>query len=245
MSHPTRYTINSSRARVIFLNACGILPLLARCPIPSSWHPALLKVLPVAWIESSLAASMLVWMETISDLWGRGVGIPAQPFLHGSIRASHLDQGLVPYEPEVVILFCVVWAQEVTNEEPGRWAGSLAPVRRDRETQWPQDLGMEGGRKASGPGGMPWAGGAKARASRWGSYLPLSPLSVPSCFANTGMEGTVLRQLTCSSHHSAISLYLYHGDTHSEGNRAPSGKVLTWKKPRDGRFWRSLISVAS
>ena len=199
MSHPTRYTINSSRARVIFLNACGILPLLARFPIPSSWHPALLKVLPVAWIESSLATSVLVWMETISDLWGWGVGIPAQPFLHGSIRASHLDQGLVPYEPEVVILFCVVWAQEVTNEEPGRWAGSLAPARRDRETQWPQDLGMEEAGRPVGRGDA--VAGGPRRGCPFGGLTCLSPVyPSPSCFANTGIEGNVLlHQLTCSS----------------------------------------------
>ena len=81
--------------------------------------------------------------------------------LRGSIKASHLDQDLVPYEPEVGLLFLEVWAREVTNEEPGRRAGSLAPVRRDREPQWPWNLGMERGRKAGEPGRcpVPWGQG--------------------------------------------------------------------------------------
>lgn len=110
MSHLSRYTINSSMARVIFLNACGILPLLAQFRIPSSWHPALLKVLPVAWIESSLAASVHVRMETIFDLWGRGVGIPA------SVEASkQVTWTRILFPMNLRWGFSSVWS------EHGRW----------------------------------------------------------------------------------------------------------------------------
>ena len=175
MSHLSRYTINSSMARVIFLNACGILPLLARFRIPGSWHPALLKVLPVAWIESSLGASVHVWMETIFDLWGRGVGVPASMEASKQVTWTRI---LFPMN--------LRWGFSSWWSEHGRWLMKSLVDGEARWSQWggtgnhsdPETLGRsEAGRPVSQ--GDALCCGAKAWASLGGSYLPLSPLSAP------------------------------------------------------------------
>lgn len=75
----------------------------------------------------------------------------------------------------------------MTNEEAGRWAGSLAPVRRDSETQWPQDLGMEG---AGRPGDAGGRGGQGV-----GVSLGILPASLPFVYPHPALLTLALRGL--------------------------------------------------
>ena len=77
----------------------------------------------------------------------------------------------------------------MTNEEPGRWAGSLAPARRDRETQWPQDLGME---EAGRPVGQ---GDAVAGGPRRGPEMKsIDDISTHTCNFSKAMPLTIIQR---------------------------------------------------